>query len=123
VSSVSCLTPTTGISRTISGTRDFARGTYVALLPYGAGRYRERVQVRYIGRLSGSICTDHYGGNGLSVSATTQLYLREHILPHYDGYRLGTSRVKQWGGTAAPSSALAAAPGGVAAAVRVQAEP
>jgi len=42
----------------------------------------------------GVICTEHYGGDGLSMSAANRDYLRQRILPR--GERpLGTSRVRQ----------------------------
>ncbi len=42
----------------------------------------------------GVICTEHYGGDGLSMSAANREYLRGRILPRRD-YVPGSSRVRQ----------------------------
>ena len=43
----------------------------------------------------GILCVEHYGGDGLSVTASNQDYLRRHVLPKNDGYALGQSKVAQ----------------------------
>jgi hypothetical protein len=43
----------------------------------------------------GILCTEHYGGDGLSVTASNQDYLRRHVLPKKEGYALGQSQVAQ----------------------------
>jgi len=103
---------------------DVSRGSFVAApapLELGVISYREAFRYALSVGFQGPICGEHYGGDGLSVSATNERYLREQILPRRDGYRLGTSRVKQWSDGAAPSGAMAA-PGGGAAGPE-QAEP
>jgi sugar phosphate isomerase/epimerase len=77
---------------------DVARGQFVALpapLELGVINYREVVAWALAEGFQGVVCTEHYGGDGLSVSSTNQRYLREKVLPKDDGYDLGTSRVKQ----------------------------
>jgi sugar phosphate isomerase/epimerase len=77
---------------------DVAKGTYVAFpapLELGIISYREVMREAISLGFQGIICCEHYGGDGLSVSATNQKFLREHILPKRDGYELGTSRVAQ----------------------------
>jgi sugar phosphate isomerase/epimerase len=77
---------------------DVARGTYVAFpasLENGLISYREVMREAISLGFQGIICCEHYGGDGLSVSATNQRFLREHILPKRDGYETGTSRVAQ----------------------------
>jgi sugar phosphate isomerase/epimerase len=77
---------------------DVARGYYVAVpapLETGIISYREVMREAISLGFQGIICCEHYGGDGLSVSASNQRYLREQILPKRDGYALGTSRVAQ----------------------------
>jgi sugar phosphate isomerase/epimerase len=77
---------------------DVARGYFVALpapMELGIISYREALGWALADGFQGVICTEHYGGDGLSVSATNQKYLREKVLPRDEGYRLGTSRVRQ----------------------------
>jgi sugar phosphate isomerase/epimerase len=77
---------------------DVARAYYVAVpapLEYGLISYREVVREAISVGFQGIICCEHYGGDGLSVSATNQRFLREHILPKREGYETGTSRVAQ----------------------------
>lgn len=77
---------------------DVARGHYVAIpapLELGMISYREVMREAISLGFQGIICCEHYGGDGLGVSATNQRYLREHILPKTDDYALGTSRVAQ----------------------------
>jgi sugar phosphate isomerase/epimerase len=59
----------------------------------GLINYREAVAVAIREGFQGVICTEHYGGDGLSVSAANRDYLRR-ILP-VDDYEPGTSRVRQ----------------------------
>lgn len=77
---------------------DLARGYYVAVpapLETGLISYREAIREAISFGFQGIICTEHYGGDGLSVSATNQAFLRERILPKRDGYALGKSIVAQ----------------------------
>jgi sugar phosphate isomerase/epimerase len=79
---------------------DVARGSFIALpapLELGVINYREALQYAISVGYQGIICTEHYGGDGLSVSASNQKYLREKVLPRTGEYHLGTSRVKQSG--------------------------
>ncbi len=87
---------------------DVARGLFVAFpapLELGVINYREAVQYAISVGYQGIICAEHYGGDGLSVSASNQRYLREKVLPHADGYHLGESRVTQTGPTYAAQMA------------------
>jgi sugar phosphate isomerase/epimerase len=77
---------------------DRARGYYVAVpapLETGLISYREAIREAISFGFQGIICTEHYGGDGLSVSATNQTFLRERILPKRDGYALGKSIIAQ----------------------------
>jgi sugar phosphate isomerase/epimerase len=77
---------------------DVARGYFVAFpapMELGIINYRDAISWALANGFQGVICTEHYGGDGLSVSATNQAYLREKVLPKTDGYRLGSSRVRQ----------------------------
>ncbi|MFC0267679.1 sugar phosphate isomerase/epimerase family protein [Kushneria aurantia] len=77
---------------------DIARDHFVAMpapLESGLISYRKAVELGLANGFQGIICMEHYGGDGLSVSATNQRYLRDMILPKKDGYALGTSRVRQ----------------------------
>jgi sugar phosphate isomerase/epimerase len=77
---------------------DLARGYYVAVpapLETGLISYREAIREAISFGFQGIICTEHYGGDGLSVSATNQAFLRERILPKRDGYALGKSIIAQ----------------------------
>ena len=79
---------------------DVARGWFAAFpapLESGVINYREAFRYAISVGYQGVICTEHYGGDGLSVSASNQQYLRERILPRSDGYHLGESRVAQVG--------------------------
>jgi sugar phosphate isomerase/epimerase len=63
---------------------DASAGSYVALpapLELGIINYREAVALAISMGFQGMICTEHYGGDGLSVSATNQRYLRSMVLP------------------------------------------
>ncbi|MFC4243259.1 sugar phosphate isomerase/epimerase family protein [Gryllotalpicola reticulitermitis] len=76
---------------------DPAQGSYVALpapLELGIINYRAAVKEAISAGFQGMFCTEHYGGDGLSVSATNRDYLRR-ILPAADGYEASRSRVAQ----------------------------
>ncbi|MFG6503282.1 sugar phosphate isomerase/epimerase family protein [Microbacterium sp. P05] len=56
--------------------------------------YRSLVKTALAAGFQGVICTEHYGGDGLSMSAANSEYLRKRILPRRE-YRPGISRVRQ----------------------------
>jgi len=93
---------------------DVARDHYTAFpapLETGLMNYREAFRTAISVGFQGIICTEHYGGDGLSVSASNQEYLRRQVLPKRDGYTLGTSFVAQDGSELASAPAtLASAP-------------
>lgn len=60
----------------------------------GLINYREAIAVALRSGFQGVICTEHYGGDGLSMSAANHEYLRERVLPRAD-YELGESKVRQ----------------------------
>lgn len=75
-----------------------AKGQYVAIptpMESGLINYREVMKLAIENGFQGIICAESYGGDGLSVSAANQEYLRRQVLPKRDGYALGTSRVTQ----------------------------
>ncbi|GHC99145.1 sugar phosphate isomerase/epimerase family protein [Zhihengliuella salsuginis] len=75
-----------------------ARGHYSAMpapLETGVISYREAFKVALAHGFQGIICAEHYGGDGLSVCATNQEYLRNRILPKTADYELGTPLVAQ----------------------------
>ncbi|KRE78323.1 sugar phosphate isomerase/epimerase family protein [Arthrobacter sp. Soil763] len=75
-----------------------AKNQFVAMpAPMEAGliNYREAFQFAISVGFQGIICTEHYGGDGLSVTAANQDYLRRQVLPKREGYALGTSLVAQ----------------------------
>ncbi len=77
---------------------DTARGTYVTMpapMESGLINYREAFKIALSVGFQGILCTEHYGGDGLSVTASNQAYLRRHVLPKNPGYALGTSEVAQ----------------------------
>lgn len=77
---------------------DPVRGFFVAVpAPMEAGliNYRYAVQSAIANGFQGVICTENYGGDGLSMSATNRDYLRRRVLPQTSNYALGTSRVRQ----------------------------
>jgi sugar phosphate isomerase/epimerase len=77
---------------------DVARDSYVAMpVPMESGliNYREAFKVALSVGFQGILCTEHYGGDGLSITASNQDYLRRHVLPKTDGYALGQSKVAQ----------------------------
>jgi sugar phosphate isomerase/epimerase len=84
---------------------DRAKGQYVAMpapMESGLINYREAIHFALSVGFQGILCTEHYGGDGLSVTATNQEYLRRQVLPKRDGYKLGTSQVAQ--GRQAPAA-------------------
>jgi len=91
---------------------DRARDQYVAVpstMEGGVINYREAIEIAIESGFQGVLCCEQYGGDGLSMCATNQRYLRS-ILPESADYALGTSRRLQVSaGTAAPE------PGGGAA--------
>ncbi|MDQ0851453.1 sugar phosphate isomerase/epimerase [Arthrobacter sp. B3I9] len=77
---------------------DVARDSYVAMptpMESGLINYREAFKVALSVGFQGILCTEHYGGDGLSITASNQDYLRRHVLPKKDGYALGQSKVAQ----------------------------
>lgn len=87
---------------------DVARDSYVAMpapMESGIINYRDAFRTAISVGFQGIICTEHYGGDGLSVTARNQDYLRTQILPKHDGYALGTSQVAQ--GRQQPATAVA----------------
>lgn len=77
---------------------DTARDMYVAMpapMESGLINYREAFKLALSVGFQGILCTEHYGGDGLSVTASNQDYLRRHVLPKTDGYLLGKSQVSQ----------------------------
>ena len=77
---------------------DVARDMYVAMpAPMDSGliNYREAFKLAISVGFQGILCTEHYGGDGLTVTAANQDYLRRHVLPKTDGYALGRSQVAQ----------------------------
>lgn len=77
---------------------DVARGSYVAMpapMESGLINYREAFRIALSVGFQGILCTEHYGGDGLSVTASNQDYLRRRVLPKTDGYTLGQSQVAQ----------------------------
>ena len=77
---------------------DVARDSYVAMpapMESGLINYREAFKVALSVGFQGILCTEHYGGDGLSVTASNQDYLRRHVLPKTEGYALGKSQVAQ----------------------------
>jgi sugar phosphate isomerase/epimerase len=77
---------------------DPATSLYTAVpspLQFGLINYREAFAIAIAVGFQGIICTEHYGGDGLSASAANQEYLRRYVLPKHDHYELGESRVDQ----------------------------
>lgn len=77
---------------------DVDRNSYVTMpapMEHGLINYREAFKIALSVGFQGIICTEHYGGDGLSVTASNQDYLRRHVLPKKEGYALGRSRVAQ----------------------------
>lgn len=79
---------------------DVARDFYTAVpapLELGLISYREAIRMAIGYGYQGAFCCEHYGGDGLSVSAMNEKYLREKILPKTPDYTLGHSEVDQPG--------------------------
>lgn len=77
---------------------DRARGYYTAVpapMESGLISYREAIRVAISVGFQGVICAEHYGGDGLSVSASNETYLRTKILPKTAEYARGVSLVAQ----------------------------
>ncbi|MHA7222845.1 sugar phosphate isomerase/epimerase family protein [Arthrobacter sp. RHLT1-20] len=77
---------------------DMARDSFVAMpapMESGLINYREAFRIALSVGFQGILCTEHYGGDGLSVTASNQDYLRRRILPKTAGYTLGQSQVAQ----------------------------
>jgi sugar phosphate isomerase/epimerase len=77
---------------------DPARDLYVAMpapMESGLINYRQVFAMALENGFQGILCMEHYGGDGLSVSAANQEYLRTRVLPKTADYKLGTSRVAQ----------------------------
>ncbi|RAN74851.1 xylose isomerase [Bacillus sp. SRB_336] len=86
---------------------DVARDSYMAMpapMESGIINYRDAFRTAISVGFQGIICTEHYGGDGLSVTASNQAYLRNQVLPKHDGYALGTSLVAQ--GRQQPATAV-----------------
>jgi sugar phosphate isomerase/epimerase len=66
-----------------------------APMQFGLIDYRAAFRTALASGFQGVICTENYGGDGLSVCAANRDYLRRHVLPKRHGYALGTSRVRQ----------------------------
>jgi sugar phosphate isomerase/epimerase len=77
---------------------DPERDYYVAMpvpLESGLIDYRWALRTAIADGFQGILCAEHYGGDGLSVSAQNQVYLRRFVLPKSADYRGGTSEVTQ----------------------------
>ncbi|AMB42405.1 MULTISPECIES: sugar phosphate isomerase/epimerase [Paenarthrobacter] len=77
---------------------DVARDSYITMpapMESGLINYREAFKYALSMGFQGILCVEHYGGDGLSVTASNQDYLRRHVLPKNDGYALGQSKVAQ----------------------------
>lgn len=87
---------------------DVARDSYITMpapMESGLINYREAFKFALSVGFQGILCTEHYGGDGLSVTASNQDYLRRHVLPKTAGYELGKSQVAQ--GRQVPATQLA----------------
>ncbi len=76
---------------------DLARDLYFAVpapLESGLIDYRKVIRLAMAAGFRGILCTEHYGGDGLSVSATNERYLRERVLPK-SAPEAAASRVRQ----------------------------
>lgn len=77
---------------------DEDRGWYSAVpapLPFGIIDYRWALHLAVEEGFQGILCTEHYGGDGLSVAAFNRSYLRDRVLPKSASYARGTSKVRQ----------------------------
>lgn len=75
--------------------------TYPASLESGLIDYRWAIREAVSTGFQGIICVEHYGGDGLSVSATNRDHLRNRILPRRE-YDPGHSLVTQQTGQVRP---------------------
>lgn len=66
-----------------------------APMQFGLIDYRSAFRTALANGFQGVICTENYGGDGLSACAANRDYLRQYVLPKRDDYRLGVSRVTQ----------------------------
>jgi len=72
-------------------------GLYSAIPTYlesGLINYRAAIGIALDNGFQGVICTEHYGGDGLSMSAANREYLQQRILPKQPR-EIGVSRVAQ----------------------------
>jgi sugar phosphate isomerase/epimerase len=69
--------------------------TVPTYLESGVIDYRTAMRMALDSGFRGVICTEHYGGDGLSMSAANREYLRERILPRDPVTGEGRSRVRQ----------------------------
>ncbi|MEZ2389341.1 sugar phosphate isomerase/epimerase family protein [bacterium RCC_150] len=77
---------------------DVARDSYITMpapMESGLINYREAFKLALSVGFQGILCTEHYGGDGLSVTARNQEYLRRQVLPKTENYALGQSQVAQ----------------------------
>jgi sugar phosphate isomerase/epimerase len=77
---------------------DPEQGVYIAMpspMESGLIDYRWALREAISVGFQGILCTEHYGGDGLSVSARNQEYLRRFVLPKSPDYRPGVSMVAQ----------------------------
>lgn len=85
------------------------KDVYIAMpapMESGLINYREVFKLAIENGFQGIICAESYGGDGLSVCASNQEYLRRHVLPKRDGYALGQSQVTQRPARTAPAQPL-----------------
>lgn len=61
----------------------------------GLINYRSALASAVAAGFQGILCTENYGGDGLSVCAANRDYLRRHVLPKTADYVPGESRVRQ----------------------------
>ncbi|WP_245866421.1 sugar phosphate isomerase/epimerase family protein [Diaminobutyricimonas aerilata] len=76
---------------------DAVAGWFSAVPSYlenGLIDYRSSVKIALASGFQGVICTEHYGGDGLSMSAANRDYLRTRVLPRRP-VEVGRSRVRQ----------------------------
>jgi len=70
----------------------------------GLINYRAAIASAIAAGFQGILCTENYGGDGLSVCAANREYLRRHALPKTPDYEPGTSRVRQGSSSIARSA-------------------
>ena len=77
---------------------NLARNSFVTMpspMESGLINYREAFRTALSVGFQGILCAEHYGGDGLSVSASNQNYLRRQVLPKKANHPLGSSQVAQ----------------------------